>query len=92
MKGLLKSIDLKLSSRLNFLHTKLLHNPYNVSYSHSASRGRERYGTGGVVVFVHRGAGSTIGCRFIGATSTSAGRGGTSDFRSPLPQGFQTVY
>ena len=25
------------------------------------------------VVFVHRGVGSTIGCRFIGATSTSAG-------------------
>ena len=35
------------------------------------------------MVFVHRGAGSTIGCH-VGAISTSAGRGGTSDYISCL--------
>ncbi len=30
------------------------------------------------------GAGSTIGCRFVGTTSKSAGRGGTSDYISCL--------
>ena len=40
-------------------------------------------GEGKRVVFVHRGAGSTIGC-LVGAISTSAGRGGTSDYISCL--------
>ena len=50
-------------------------------------------GEGKGVVFVHRGAGSTIACRFVGATSTSAGRGDVRlYFMSPLPQGFKWPY